>query len=181
MAERARAVVVIPKNFERDFLRGRQAEAQWLIDAVDANTANNMRGQAAALTNAFAAQSGAADVSSGKPAIKAETRMWYNPGASSRKLSARARSPSYWRSSAPLLRPGISREGERRRSCKSTCRASQRMSFAGQGRGLFHHRSGRVGARFLVAVPLFDLKIAGDPTPLLVGTVFTTAATSVSA
>jgi ABC-2 type transport system permease protein len=37
MAERARAVVVIPENFERDFLRGRQAEAQWLIDAVDAN------------------------------------------------------------------------------------------------------------------------------------------------
>ena len=86
MAERARVVVVIPENFERDFLRGRQAEAQWLIDAVDANTANNMRGQAAALTNAFAAQSGAADVSSGKPAIKAETRMWYNPGASSRKF-----------------------------------------------------------------------------------------------
>lgn len=53
MAERARVVVVIPENFERDFLRGQQAEAQWLIDAVDANTANNMRGQAAALTNAL--------------------------------------------------------------------------------------------------------------------------------
>ncbi|HEX5084051.1 MAG TPA: hypothetical protein VFY40_18535 [Blastocatellia bacterium] len=37
---------MIPENFERDFLRGRQAEAQWLIYAVDANTANNMRGQA---------------------------------------------------------------------------------------------------------------------------------------
>jgi ABC-2 type transport system permease protein len=40
-ASRARAVVVIPENFERDFLRGQQAEAQWLIDAVDANTADS--------------------------------------------------------------------------------------------------------------------------------------------
>ncbi len=59
-SEQARVVVVIPEHFERDFLRGGQAEAQWLIDAVDANTANAMRGQASSLTGAFAAQHRAA-------------------------------------------------------------------------------------------------------------------------
>src|SRR5262245_30739314 len=29
MSERARVVIVIPANFERDFLRGQPAEAQW--------------------------------------------------------------------------------------------------------------------------------------------------------
>src|SRR5215470_10499866 len=115
MAERARVVVVIPENFERDFLRGPQAEAQWLIDAVDANTANNMRGQAAALTNAFAAQWGATNGSSGKPAIKAETRMWYNPGGSSRKFIGPGAFAVVLALFPPLLAAlAMSREGEQK-------------------------------------------------------------------
>src|SRR5262249_29471505 len=86
-SEKARAVIVIPENFERDFLRDQPGQVQWLIDAVDANTANNMRGQATSLTNAFVSQLGAGNHrQAGKPAIKAEMRMWYNPGGSSRKF-----------------------------------------------------------------------------------------------
>ena len=50
VAEHARAAIVIPKNFEQDFLRGQTAEVQWLIDATDSNTANALRGSASSIT-----------------------------------------------------------------------------------------------------------------------------------
>ena len=46
--EEARAVVIIPENFGRDLLRGQSPQVQWLIDGTDANTANLVRGNAAA-------------------------------------------------------------------------------------------------------------------------------------
>src|SRR5262249_45853200 len=52
----ARAALIIPPNFERDLLRLHNAEAQWLIDGTDANTANVMRGKAVAISQAFSAQ-----------------------------------------------------------------------------------------------------------------------------
>src|SRR5262245_35781427 len=42
----AQAALIIPPDFERDLLRARDANAQWLIDGTDANTANVMRGKA---------------------------------------------------------------------------------------------------------------------------------------
>src|SRR5262245_39139739 len=50
---RARAALIIPPNFERDLNRRGSAAVQWLIDGTDANTANIMRGKAAAVTQAF--------------------------------------------------------------------------------------------------------------------------------
>src|ERR1044072_3939240 len=58
-SETVRAVVIIPEDFERDLVRGRQTQVQWLLDATDTNTANILRGNAAAITEAFAAQNGA--------------------------------------------------------------------------------------------------------------------------
>jgi ABC-2 type transport system permease protein len=174
MAERARVVVVIPENFERDFLRGRQAEAQWLIDAVDANTANNMRGQAAALTNAFAAQAGAANGSPGKHVIKAETRMWYNPGGSSRKFIGPGAFAVVLALFPPLLAAlAISREGEQKTILQVYVSSISAHEFLlGKAAAFFIIALAEWALALLVAVPLFDLKIAGDPTPLLVGTIF---------
>src|ERR1043165_4296135 len=56
LKNRARGALIIPPNFERDLRRGQNAEVQWLIDATDANTANIMRGKAAAITQAFTTQ-----------------------------------------------------------------------------------------------------------------------------
>src|SRR5207249_3561344 len=69
-ADRARAAVIIPEHFERDVVRGQNAEVQWLIDATDANTANIMRGNAVAVTQSFLLQFRTA----AKPAIKVDTR-----------------------------------------------------------------------------------------------------------
>src|SRR6266446_7628932 len=51
-----RAALIIPPHFERDLKRGEKVDLQWLIDGTDANTANVMRGKAAALTQSFNAE-----------------------------------------------------------------------------------------------------------------------------
>lgn len=85
-AEAVRAVVTIPSRFESNLARGRDVEVQWLIDATDANTANILRGNAAALTQAFSGQHrGAAEQPPVKARIRTEIRLWYNPGRESDK------------------------------------------------------------------------------------------------
>lgn len=170
-AEQARAVIVIPQNFERDFLRGQGVDVQWLMDAVDANTANTMRGQAVALTNAFAAQvSGAAAT---KPAIKAETRMWYNPGGSARKFIGPGAFAVVLALFPPLLAAlAMSREGEQKTILQVYVSSISAHEFLlGKITAFFIIAVAEWVLALLVAFPLFDLKIAGDPTPLLVGTV----------
>lgn len=175
-AEKARAVIVIPQNFERDFLRGEQselAEIQWLIDAVDANTANAMRGQANALTNAFTAQlRGPNDQS--QPAIRADTRMWYNPGGSSRKFIGPGAFAVVLALFPPLLAAlALSREGEQKTILQVYVSSISAHEFLlGKIAAFFIIALAEWALALLVAIPLFDLKIASDPTPLLVGTVF---------
>src|SRR5215467_3815766 len=48
-----RAALVIPPQFGRALNRGERTDVQWLIDGTDANTANVMRGKAAAITESF--------------------------------------------------------------------------------------------------------------------------------
>jgi ABC-2 type transport system permease protein len=81
-AEAVRAVVTIPSRFESNLARGREVEVQWLIDATDANTANILRGNAASLTQPFTGQGRSA---AEQPPVKAEIRLWYNPGRESDK------------------------------------------------------------------------------------------------
>src|SRR5262249_60591457 len=51
---RARGALIIPEHFARDVLRGRNAEAQLLVDAADTNTALITKGNAAQVTTVFA-------------------------------------------------------------------------------------------------------------------------------
>jgi ABC-2 type transport system permease protein len=80
----ARATLIIPPHFERDLKRGYEAELQWLIDGTDANTANVMRGKAAAVTQAFNAQIAPASQAGIQPRI----RYWFNPGREDLKFFA---------------------------------------------------------------------------------------------
>src|SRR5262245_38558291 len=73
--EEARAAIIIPPKFEADLQQGRATEVQWLIDGTDANTANIMRNNAAMISQAFNQ-----NTFSAAPAIKANTRFWFNPG-----------------------------------------------------------------------------------------------------
>jgi len=171
-SETARAVIVIPEHFERDYLRGQQAEVQWLMDAVDANTANSMRGQAASLTNAFMAQYGAAN-SPGNQAIKAELRMWYNPGGESQKFIGPGAFAVILALFPPLLAAlAVSREGEQKTILQVYVSSISAHEFLmGKVLAFFVIALGEWVLALLTAIWLFGLKLAGDPTPLLVGTV----------
>ena len=73
----ARAALVIPEHFGRDMTRGRNSEVQLLVDATDANTARLVQGYAGQI------------VSNYRPAaapVKADIRLWFNPGRESRKF-----------------------------------------------------------------------------------------------
>src|SRR5262249_11927478 len=100
---RARGALIIPEHFARDVLRGRNAEAQLLVDATDTNTALITKGNAAQVTTAFASEraprpsGGTAQelVGGGVASVRVNTRLWFNPG----------------REPAQVLRPGHVRAG----------------------------------------------------------------------
>lgn len=171
-SEHARAVIVIPQDFERDLRLGREARVQWLVDAIDANTANVMRGQASALSRAFAAQ--LFETSPQRPAVKAETRLWYNPGGATKKFIGPGALAVVLALFPPLLSAlAISRESEQKTILQVYVSSISAHEFL----------LGKIAAFFLIALAewvlavalsiwLFDLEFAGDVTPLLVGTIF---------
>ena len=91
-SETVRAMVIIPEDFERDLVRGRKAEVQWLIDATDTNTANILRGNAAAMTEAFAAQKASTGAKSRQPS-KRRCGYGSTPAEKRTSTSGRAISP----------------------------------------------------------------------------------------
>src|SRR5713226_5218039 len=167
----ARAALIIPPQFERDLRRGRNVEVQWLIDGTDANTANVMRGKAAAITQSFNAQIQPAVV---QPAIKPEIRYWFNPGREDLKYFAPG-VLAFGMAMFPRLLAALalSREGE----LKTILQVYVSSITA------FEYLLGKVIACTLVAwaewivgmlvlFAVFGLSLVGDPTPLLVTTFF---------
>src|SRR6266446_3831528 len=167
----ARAALIIPPQFERDLRRGQNVEVQWLIDGTDANTANVMRGKAAAVTQAFTAQIQPATI---QPAIKPLIRYWFNPGREDIKYFAPGVLAFGMAMFPPLLAAlALSREGE----LKTILQVYVSSITA------FEYLLGKVIAYTIVAwaewiggmivlIAGFGLSLAGDPTPLLVTTFF---------
>lgn len=167
----ARAALIIPPHFERLLQRGQNAEVQWLIDGTDANTANVMRGKAAAVTQAFRPAGAAA----GPPAaIRPEVRFWFNPGREDLKYFGPGVLAFGMALFPPLLGAlALSREGE----LKTILQVYVSSITA------FEYLLGKVIAYTIVAwaewiigmivlLAGFGLSLAGDPLPLLVTTFF---------
>jgi ABC-2 type transport system permease protein len=169
-SEKARAVIVIPKDFERDMKRGIDAEVQWLIDATDANTANIMRGNATAITQAFMAQN---DLVATRPPIRAEMRMWYNPGRDSEKYIGPGVIAGVLSLFPPLLAAlATSREGEQKTILQVYVSSISAPEYLlGKILAFFIIALAEWGLTVSLAMPLFGLHFAGDPTPLIVGTI----------
>jgi ABC-2 type transport system permease protein len=170
-ANTARAALIIPPNFERDLKRGRNTEVQWLIDGTDANTANVMRGKAAAVTQNFNAQ---IQPESAPPAIQPQIRYWFNPGREDLKYFGPGVLAFGMAMFPPLLAAlALSREGELKTILQVYVSSISAFEFL----------LGKVIAYTLVAwaewvtgmlvlVAVFGLHLVGDPTPLLVTTFF---------
>lgn len=79
----ARAALIVPEHFGRDLARGRGAQVQLLVDASDANTAQQLSGYAQQVVNSF--NIGSASAARSAPVVAA-IRLWFNPGRDSKKF-----------------------------------------------------------------------------------------------
>ncbi|NOT60346.1 MAG: ABC transporter permease [Acidobacteria bacterium] len=167
-AEAVRAVVTIPTHFERDLARGRDVDVQWLIDATDANTANILRGDAAAMTQAFVAQNSA----SAKPSIKIETRLWYNPGRESDKYIGPGVIAVVLALFPPLLAAlAMSRENEQKTILQVYVSSiSAREYLLGKTLAFLVVALAEWAVLLALGLWFFGLWFIGDPLPFLVGT-----------
>src|SRR5262245_56232246 len=165
---RARAVLVIPPHFERDLQRARPTEAQLLVDATDSNTAQIVRGAAGQVTAAFADELRGA--STAVPAIRAELRLWYNPGRQPGKFYG----PGMYvlaLSIFPTLLAALAmaRAGDQQTILQVYVSSLTAHEFligkmaAGMVIGV-----GQCLLALGVIMTLFGLRVVGDPTPFLV-------------
>jgi ABC-2 type transport system permease protein len=181
------AGVIIPPKFSRDLQRqGRQAQLQLLVDGTDSNTANIVRAYAQATTNAFAgtlrspsssvtnaiAENSRSLGSSATP-VTLQTRLWYNPGLETLKyIGPGAIAISVTLFPALLAGLAIAKEGE-----DNTITQIYASSLTGT-----EYLLGKASAFWLVGMAevlfthvaawlFFGLWFAGDPTPVIVGSI----------
>ncbi len=83
LANEARAALIIPVHFGRDLARGMNSPVQLLVDGTDANTAKLIQGYAGQVSRAYAQRT--AGATRPQP-VKADVRLWYNPGRVSKKF-----------------------------------------------------------------------------------------------
>ncbi len=166
----ARAALVIPQGFERDILRGRDAEVQWLVDASDANTANRVRAAAAMLTQSFSG--GVRPAASARPAVRAALRFWYNPGRESKKYIGSGAFAVLLALFPPLLAAlAMSREGEQHTILQVYVSSiSAHEYLLGKALGFMAVALAEWALLLAVAFTLFGLRFAGDVTPLVLST-----------
>ena len=166
----ARAALVIPPHFERDTLRRGGAPVQLLADGSDSNTAALVAGYVTSIVSAYNQSHGRT-----QPAapVRAETRLWYNPGLDSKKYSGPGAYVLNLSLFAPLLAAlAMAKESETKTILQVYVSNISAHEFL----------LGKVLAFTLVAlaesIPMlvtlrfyFGLSFAGDPTPFIVGTV----------
>src|SRR5262245_65583179 len=99
--------------------------------------------------------------------------MWYNPGASSRKFIGPGAFAVVLALFPPLLAAlAISREGEQKTILQVYVSSISAHEFLlGKAAAFFVIALAEWELALMVAVPLLDLKLAGGPTPSLLGAV----------
>lgn len=166
----ARGVLIIPKNFGRDIARRADAKVQLLVDATDSNTARIVQGYAGQITRAFnESYSGVSNPN----LVNAEIRLWYNPGRDSPKFY----SPGIFVLGISMFPPllaalAMAKEGDQKTILQVYVSSISAHEFL----------LGKILAFMIIALcewvlsltvllTVFGLRIAGDPTPLIVATI----------
>jgi ABC-2 type transport system permease protein len=166
----ARAALIIPVHFGREAVRGNPMNVQLLVDGSDANTAKLVQGYASQILRAWIQKTAGA----ARPSpIQAEIRLWYNPGRESKKFYG----PGFFVLGLSMFPPllaalAMSKEGEQKTILQVYASSIPAHEFL----------LGKIFAFMLIALcewvlcligllTYFGLSLAGDATPLLVGTV----------
>jgi ABC-2 type transport system permease protein len=170
LASRARAAILIPPDFERDLRRGWTTEVQVLVDATDSNTANLVKGNVAALSQALVQTLGIAPRST--PAIQTQSRLWFNPGRVAKKFYA----PGILVICLSLFPPLFSvmwmaREGEEKTIIQVYASSiSAHEYLLGKVLACMIVGISEWILLMLLSAAMFGLAITGDPMPLIVTT-----------
>lgn len=168
LANAARGVVIIPRNFSRSLARG-NANVQLLVDATDSNTARIAQGYMNQIAHAFNQR----PTHSERGLLRAQVRLWYNPGRDSPKFY----SPGIFVLGISMFPPllaalATSKEGEQKTILQVYVSSISAVEFL----------LGKVFAFVVIALcewilsmllllTVFGLHIAGDPTPLIAASV----------
>jgi ABC-2 type transport system permease protein len=170
----ARGALIIPAHFGRDIARGTQTPVQILVDGSDANTAKLVAGYAAGVTRSFNATH--SNGQTARPAVQTAIRFWYNPSLSSRKFYGPGIAVMALSMFPPLLATlAMAREGERKTILQVYVSSITAHEYL-LGKILAFMAVGLAEATLLVAYLFifFGTRLAGDPTPFLVSTIFYT-------
>ncbi len=164
----AKAVLVIPTHFGRQIVSGHSTEVQVLVDATDANTARLIQGYATQITQSYRLMG-----AEWRPLVGARIRLWYNPGRESQKFYAPGMFVLGISMFPPLLAAlAMAKEGEQKTILQVYVSSISAHEFL----------LGKIAAFMVIALCewvismtalylVFGLRLAGDPTPLVVATV----------
>ncbi len=169
LTNRARAALIVPEHFGRDLSRGRETPVQMLMDASDSNTATLISGDATQIVQAYNDLHSGASI--GAP-VKAEIRLWYNPGLSSKKYAGPGVFVLALSMFAPLLASlAMAKEGENNTILQVYVSSISAHEFL-LGKILAYTAVGLCECipLLLLLFTYFGLGFAGDPTPFLVAT-----------
>ncbi len=169
-ANAARGVLIVPRKFGHDLARGANVQVQLLVDATDSNTARIVQGYVNQITHAFNQASGA---TAGATLVGAQVRLWYNPGRDSPKFY----SPGIFvmgLSMFPALLAALAmaKEGEQKTILQVYVSSISAHEFLlGKILAFMVVAAGEFVLGMISLLTVFGLHIAGDPTPLIVGSV----------
>ncbi|MDQ2898478.1 MAG: ABC transporter permease [Acidobacteriota bacterium] len=165
-----RAALIVPRHFGRDLARGANAGAQLLVDATDANTARLIQGYAGQVVRAYMQRG--SGMSRPEP-VRAEVRLWFNPGRDSKKFYGPGIFVLGISMFPPLLAAlAMSKEGEQKTILQVYVSSVSAHEFL-LGK-IFAFMAIALGEWVLSLAALFTyfgLSLAGDPTPFIVATV----------
>src|SRR5262252_8181269 len=169
----ARAAVVIPENFQRDFYAGKTVEVQWVIEGTQLKAAGKVKSGAAGVTNYVMSR---LRPPAGSPPIQAQVRYWFNPGKEGLHFYA----PGAFVIGIALFTPiMVALSFSRQRAGGATLRVFTSNLKAHElliGKIAAYSLAGMVQAVlcFAFIMQMFKLEPVGDPGPFVCGTVIYT-------
>ena len=163
------ASVVIPPDFSSNIKAEKSVDVQVLVDGSDVNNARIAENSIRATTNFFIQT----ELSSSQPAVKADVRLWFNPGGKeSLYVVPGAFAVVLWVFPSMLSAITVVREKEQ----------GTILQVYASDLTAYEWLLGKVVAYVLVAIAeaimvmgistfVFGLRLATEPTPLIVGTI----------
>ncbi len=169
-ANAARAALIIPEHFGRDLARGVNTNVQLLVDATDANTAKLVQGYAGEISAAYTRSTSGGGIVN---PVRADIRLWYNPGRESKKFYG----PGIFVLGVSMFPPLLAALAMSRESEKKTILQVYVSSISAH-----EYLLGKIFAFMLIALgecslsltalfTYFGMTLAGDPTPFIVATI----------